>query len=199
MQHPVSPPMNVIPRSIASLQRRPPSYHFETALADIIFTRPLTAALVRSITDLTLFLALFRQIMGSRASNRGHRLLAAALLALLPLGASGSTDSLMIDPAKNPHALARLFVKMPKPDYPPEARQKHITGYGIFDVSVRPRTGLVTHVAIFRSTGSKVLDDAAVRTLLRWQTRPGVVRGLRVPLSFSFEPPSLIYVTTCGM
>lgn len=132
--------------------------------------------------------------MSSRASNRGHRLLAVVLLALLPLGASGSTGSLVIDP-KNSQALARFFVKMPKPDYPLEARRRNITGHGVFDVSIRPKTGLVTHVEIFRSTGSKLLDDAAVRALLRWQTRPGV-RGLRVPLSFSVEASS-IYFTGC--
>ena len=62
-------------------------------------------------------------------------------------------------------ALAQIMVSMPKPDYPLAARARHMTGYGVYDVWFHLDTGVVSHVDIIRSTGSKLLDDAAIRGL----------------------------------
>jgi hypothetical protein len=51
----------------------------------------------------------------------------------------------------------------PQPEYPPEALAKRIQGTGVYDVWIRPETGVVTRVDISPSTGSKLLDDAANR------------------------------------
>jgi outer membrane biosynthesis protein TonB len=62
-----------------------------------------------------------------------------------------------------PFELRWYMLSMPRPTYPVEARQRHITGKGVCDIVFRPETGTVTDVKILQSTGSKLLDDAAVR------------------------------------
>src|ERR1700732_2813586 len=58
-------------------------------------------------------------------------------------------------------------LKHPKPDYPRAARARHITGAGIFEVSVDSPSGQVIGVTVFKSTGSKMLDACAVEALKR--------------------------------
>jgi TonB family protein len=76
------------------------------------------------------------------------------------------------------------MLAMPEPEYPVEARAHHITGSGVFDVIVRTETGAVTQVKILRSTSSKLLDGAAVKALLRWRARPGLISHIKVPINF---------------
>jgi len=108
-------------------------------------------------------------------------------------GLSVAVASLLI--AANPWLLAAqphvvlptvqsLMVTMPAPEYPAEARAKHISGAGVFDVIVRTETGVVTDVKILRSTGSQLLDNAAVKALSRWRARPGKISHIKVPVNF---------------
>jgi TonB family protein len=85
-----------------------------------------------------------------------------------------------------PFELRWYMLSMPRPRYPIEARQRHITGKGVCDIVFRPGTGTVTHVKVLQSTGSKLLDDAAVRAFSRWRARPGKISHARVPFTFSF-------------
>jgi TonB family protein len=78
------------------------------------------------------------------------------------------------------------MLSMPRPTYPVEARQRHITGGGICDIVFRPETGTVTHVTVLQTTGSKLLDDAAVKAFSRWRARPGKISHARVPFTFTF-------------
>ena len=80
-----------------------------------------------------------------------------------------------------------LMLAAPKPEYPVEARAKYIQGTGIYDVWIRPKTGVVTRVDIARSTGSKLLDDAAVQSLRQWRARPNALSRIRVPIRFSLR------------
>jgi periplasmic protein TonB len=77
-----------------------------------------------------------------------------------------------------------LMVAMPHPEYPVEARAKHLTGHGVYDVIVRTETGVVTRVVILRSSGSSLLDDAAVKALSRWRAKPGKMSHIKVPVNF---------------
>jgi periplasmic protein TonB len=72
----------------------------------------------------------------------------------------------------------------PQPDYPAEALAKGIQGTGIYEVWIRPETGVVTRVEIVRSTGSKLLDGAAMKSLQHWRARPNAVSRIRVPIRF---------------
>jgi TonB family protein len=85
-----------------------------------------------------------------------------------------------------PFELRWYMLSMPRPTYPVEARQRHITGKGVCDIVFRPETGTVTHVKVLQSTGSKLLDDAAVSAFSRWRARPGKISHARVPFTFSF-------------
>jgi TonB family protein len=78
----------------------------------------------------------------------------------------------------------RIMIAAPQPEYPAEARAKHITGSGVYDVWMRVKPGVVTRVDIIRSTGSKLLDDAAVKSLRHWRARPNTVSHMRVPIRF---------------
>ena len=71
----------------------------------------------------------------------------------------------------------------PKPEYPAEARLKHWTGAGIFELSVRP-DGTVSDVRVLKRTGHDVLDQEGVSTFLKWRFYPGRFTQVRVPLKF---------------
>ena len=51
------------------------------------------------------------------------------------------------------------MVSMPRPEYPLEARRKLIVGRGVYQLIVRPETGVVTRVSVLQSTGSNILDE----------------------------------------
>ncbi len=67
------------------------------------------------------------------------------------------------------------------------AAEPHITGRGLYDVFIDPPTGVVTRVTVAQSTGSKILDGAAVNAFLRWRARPGKLSRLRVPCTFTLR------------
>jgi protein TonB len=75
----------------------------------------------------------------------------------------------------------------PRPDYPREARLRHETGRGVLILHVDNRTGRVTSVVIAKSTGHKLLDDAAVHAFIQWRSKPGVVpKGLvKMPIAYT--------------
>ena len=63
----------------------------------------------------------------------------------------------------------------PKPEYPPFALKHGFRGTGIFLMRVHIPSGRVTQVIVGRGTGHKMLDAAAVKTLLSWPFKPGTV------------------------
>jgi TonB family protein len=79
-----------------------------------------------------------------------------------------------------------VFIRMPRPAYPLEAREKRITGRGMYQVLFRPETGVVTRVTVLESTGSKLLDQAAITALSQWRARPGRISRMHVPFTFTF-------------
>jgi TonB family protein len=79
----------------------------------------------------------------------------------------------------NASQAAQLSVYTPKPDYPPEARRRHIVGRGVFRLYVDAGTGLVHSVEVKRSTGSDILGAAAKNTYKRWRLKPEVLRRYR--------------------
>src|SRR5438477_1721002 len=71
-----------------------------------------------------------------------------------------------------------------KPRYPAEARAKHWTGAGLYELSVRPN-GTVSDVRVLKSTGHAVLDEEAKTALLKWRFYPGRLTRIKVPLTFA--------------
>jgi protein TonB len=81
----------------------------------------------------------------------------------------------------------RDVIKSVKPDYPQEARHRHITGSGIVVLNVDRASGRVTSVTMAQSTGHKILDDAAIHTFSQWRFKPGVVSEGKVKIPINFR------------
>lgn len=74
--------------------------------------------------------------------------------------------------------------RQPRPDYPYEARRAKITGSGIVVLELSP-AGEVTGVRMDPSTGSSLLDQAALNAFRRWQFRSGTPGPIRTPITFT--------------
>jgi len=83
-----------------------------------------------------------------------------------------------------------LAIASPRPPYPYEARAKRITGSGVIVATVDAASGSVTDASVAQSTGSSILDDAAVSTFRRWRFRPGSVSKVRIPITFTLTGAS---------
>ena len=83
-----------------------------------------------------------------------------------------------------------LAIASPRPPYPYEARSHKIMGSGVIVVTVDPASGDVTNAIVAQSTGSSILDDAAVSTFRRWRFRPGSVSKVRIPITFTLTGAS---------
>ena len=65
------------------------------------------------------------------------------------------------------HKAKALAIAAPRPAYPKDERGRRPTGHGIVVMDVDPKTGWVTSARMEKSTGSKLLDDAALAAFSR--------------------------------
>jgi TonB family protein len=72
----------------------------------------------------------------------------------------------------------------PWPRFPLAAAAHGVAGKGRFQLTIDPRTGLVTNVQILESTRDKRLDDSAVKTLRGWHFKPNTFQKFVVPIDF---------------
>jgi periplasmic protein TonB len=85
-----------------------------------------------------------------------------------------------------------LALYKPTPQYPYEARAKHLTGNGRVVLSVDTASGNVSEATMGQSTGSPILDNSAVSTLRTWRFKPGAVPPkITVPITFTLSGASL--------
>src|SRR5437764_5993614 len=77
-----------------------------------------------------------------------------------------------------------LAISAPRPPYPYEARAKRITGSGVIVIDVDSGSGNVTDACVTQSTGSPILDNAALSAFRLWRFRPGTVSKVRTPIKF---------------
>lgn len=87
--------------------------------------------------------------------------------------------------------LSSHFDVMPPPAYPQVAQTWHRAGKGWFELTVNPSNGNVTQVKIVKSTGVKVLDDAAAASFFHWHAKSGSFSRAVVPAEFRM--PSLVH------
>lgn len=87
-------------------------------------------------------------------------------------------------PSLPPLATKPATIYAPLPEYPLAARRRRWTGDGLFECDIRP-DGTVTSVALIRSTGHNMLDQAGISALRRWRFKPGGSNVVRVPLRFT--------------
>lgn len=81
---------------------------------------------------------------------------------------------------------AAIAVYAPRPTYPYEARAKRLQGSGVVIVSVDSATGNVIDAVMASSTGSKILDEAALTAFRQWRFRPGTAK-VRIPIHFTLS------------
>jgi TonB family protein len=85
---------------------------------------------------------------------------------------------------------ARAFATYtPIPQYPFEARAKHLHGEGTVRLDVDRRTGYVTSARMLQSTGHQILDDEALKAFRAWRFKPGTVSTVRIPVRFVMGSP----------
>jgi TonB family protein len=81
-------------------------------------------------------------------------------------------------------AMQNYTVKVVPVEYPAEARQRHLEGRGIVVGAVDFETGKVTLVRMEKSTGHKILDDAALRSFRQWRFKPRLIKQFRTPVTY---------------
>ena len=98
-------------------------------------------------------------------------------------------------PAKIPTGITRgvrVAAENRPPGYPLAARRLGLEGRVLLRVDV-DRTGAVKHVAITKSSGHRLLDEAARRAMDKWRFLPAMVNGeaasgaVDVPVSFRLD------------
>lgn len=78
-----------------------------------------------------------------------------------------------------------LAGRAPRPEYPYEARRGKITGNGVSVMTVDAASGNVIDVVMSKSTGSLLLDNAAITGLRRWRFKAGTVSKVECPITFT--------------
>lgn len=79
------------------------------------------------------------------------------------------------------------LVYTPKPEYPFEARAKHITGSGVYLLTFHD-DGSVENVQVAQSTGSEILDSSVLRAFQRWRAKPNPPSlQAKIPVTFSMS------------
>ena len=105
-------------------------------------------------------------------------------------------------PAQNPVPQATYSRE---PIYRPEWVKQSLTGRGIVLVTIDPKTGIVTAARMHQSTGSELLDRAALKAYSKWRFKPGSVPQVKMPIEFATRPkvqpskqaqkrPAILYV-----
>ncbi|MCA1660396.1 MAG: energy transducer TonB [Verrucomicrobiaceae bacterium] len=67
--------------------------------------------------------------------------------------------------------------------YPKEAQAKKLSGKGLFEAQIDKR-GRVSAVRVRQSTGSKSLDQAAIRAVRKFRYKPGAFISVTEPATF---------------
>jgi protein TonB len=83
-----------------------------------------------------------------------------------------------------------LAVYAPRPQYPYEARSRHVTGSGVIVCTVDSGSGNVGSCSVSSSTGSPILDNAATSAFRQWRFRPGTVSKVNIPITFTMTGAS---------
>jgi TonB family protein len=89
--------------------------------------------------------------------------------------------------ALSDEVLMRYAVASPSAGYPEVAQKAKVTGSGLYELQIN-KAGATTGVAIVKSSGSAVLDQAARSAFLKWRFKPGVFSRVRVPVSWTVNP-----------
>ena len=79
-----------------------------------------------------------------------------------------------------------------RPEFPAEAQAQRLEGSGIFVLHLRHSNGRVRAVEVQKSTGHKILDDAAIAKFMTLQFNPQTVATVKIPVEFKMQPGDAI-------
>jgi TonB family protein len=97
----------------------------------------------------------------------------------------GVTGTMSITGAK------AIAIFAPKPEYPYEARSRHVVGSGVAVLSVDTASGNVTDASMGQSIGNPILDNSTVSTFRRWRFAPGkCAPKVKVPITYTMTGAS---------
>ena len=165
-------------------------------MAYLFLVRPFR---VRHLAILVSILVVLATPASAQDEQTPHASLEAAIRSLEREGIM-SGKRLLIHLTPEQQAAQTMFA--PTPQYPFEARRQHVTGSGYFLIAVKISTGSVIRMFIEQSTGSKLLDAAAVTALKKWRFKPEALRAsqrkydptdrssgilVRVPITFMLQ------------
>ena len=68
-----------------------------------------------------------------------------------------------------------VVLRAARPKYPKDAQGYYPKGSGIVRMEIDKKSGLVKSARMEKSTGNKVLDDAALQACNQWRFKPGMV------------------------
>jgi TonB family protein len=77
-----------------------------------------------------------------------------------------------------------LALHTPSPQYPYEARVRHLTGAGLVGLEIDQRTGYVASARMLKSTGHQILDDSSLKAFRQWRFKAGTITAARIPVRF---------------
>jgi len=80
----------------------------------------------------------------------------------------------------------KLMVSTVTPEYPFIARAGRVEGSGLYWLRFN-KSGRVNAVKIAKSTGHRVLDQAAVNAFYQWRCQPGKVDHVIIPVTFTMS------------
>lgn len=76
-----------------------------------------------------------------------------------------------------------------RPEFPAEAQAQRLEGSGIFVLHLQHSNGRVRAVEVQKSTGHKILDDAAIAKFMTLQFNLQTVATVKIPVEFKMPPP----------
>ena len=81
----------------------------------------------------------------------------------------------------------RLVLHAPHFRYPKDAQGYYPKGSGIVLMEVDKKSGLVKSARMEKSTGNKLLDDAALQACNQWRFKLGTVSRAQWPITFWYN------------
>jgi TonB family protein len=108
------------------------------------------------------------------------------LFPIIPLVSLSWVDGQPTTPAQSVSLPQAIY--SPQPVYRPEWAKQGLNGKGVVLVTIDPKTGLVTGTRMLQSTGSNLLDGAALETYSKWRFKPGSAPQVKIPIEFASRP-----------
>jgi TonB family protein len=103
---------------------------------------------------------------------------------IVPVRPTGQARPTSIASAKG------FALSAPRPEYPYEARSRHITGSGVAILDIDPNSGLVRDAVMSQSIGNPILDHSALSAFKRWRFKTGTPAKIRIPITFTLTGAS---------